>query len=57
MIKVRNLNTKQDIVSLQIQLYLKKKSNIDKTIVKGFFNGKDMLFINGHWEEAKKKLV
>ncbi|MHA1988512.1 MAG: hypothetical protein ACW98D_17920 [Promethearchaeota archaeon] len=57
MIKVRNLNTKQDIVSLQIQLYLKKKSNIDKTIVKGFFNGKDMLFINGQWEEATKKLV
>lgn len=56
MIKVRNLNIKKDIVDLQIQLYLKKKSNIDKTIVKGQFNGKDMFYINGQWNESTKEI-
>lgn len=57
MIKVRNLNSKKQIVNIQIELYLRKKRNIDKVIVKGNFNGKDMLYINGNWNEAKTILV
>ena len=57
MIKVRYLNAKKQIVNIQIELYLRKKRDIDKVIVKGNFNGKDMFYINGKWNEAKTILV